>query len=630
MTLPTIASCQQIAIEKLDDENVIIEGIAGSGKTSTLFYIAKRYRLRVLFLTYSDELRRVAWNRCQSLGIENVDTFTYRSFTKRYLNGELINGPVNHELMSRSFDGMRRLWDIIVLDEVQDFDPAIYWLVMKLFEAHGERAYRVCVIGDTSQSVYGETGPKFMNLAHVLFAMTTVPWVRIVYNYSFRLTSEMCKWLNTEILREDRLCSTTSDGIDVENAWLRYAEWAKVSDFVCMSLGQSLQPSDIMVTYDDRSRNNVALESVIVYIRRTIKMFVSTHSLVGDVTIAPFRRLKGLEAKIVIVVGFDSSSNRRWRHAREQLSCPNPWYVGLTRASKKLLLISFLPNEQWQENLPVLPFVSGFAPQNLLSRSDDCPGNVVDVHRLVSGLREELVSKFKKMMTVGASYTNMPAIELPTTNRQVIGDRRLSVSCDRLTAYLVLIEHCMKVMGCSFDSYRYDWKLGQKLEWIYMLVQRQVSEDYIELTSFDWLAGKTRELWQCINRMRNLGLKHSRMIDIFKPLAYSHTVCNITVRDLIHITETDTTGVASLWLVIMTNGIEDVHYMQAIMYAYMHYKENSYVPVVQIYSPLHDKQWTINPMEVNDLTLCAETIMSLYVKVTETTDKAFIDALYGS
>ena len=81
-TLPNISLEQQNIIKLLEEQNnVIVESVAGSGKTTTNLYIAKSFpKLNILLLTYNAKLKVETRDRIDSLNITNIETHSYHSF----------------------------------------------------------------------------------------------------------------------------------------------------------------------------------------------------------------------------------------------------------------------------------------------------------------------------------------------------------------------------------------------------------------------------------------------------------------------------------------------------------------------------------------------------------------------
>ena len=81
MFLPVISNEQNNIIEKLKNNNVVVESVAGSGKTTTSLYIAKYFsNNKILLLTYNAKLKLETREKIKNLEIKNMEIHSYHSF----------------------------------------------------------------------------------------------------------------------------------------------------------------------------------------------------------------------------------------------------------------------------------------------------------------------------------------------------------------------------------------------------------------------------------------------------------------------------------------------------------------------------------------------------------------------
>lgn len=86
--LPPISDEQKEIIEAIKKNNVVVDSVAGSGKTTTALYIAKNLpEEKILLLTYNRKLRLETEKKCKELLITNMEVYTYHAFCVRYFNG---------------------------------------------------------------------------------------------------------------------------------------------------------------------------------------------------------------------------------------------------------------------------------------------------------------------------------------------------------------------------------------------------------------------------------------------------------------------------------------------------------------------------------------------------------------
>ena len=81
MILPNISDEQLTIVNNLGLNNVIVDSVAGSGKTTTNIYIAKKYSdLNILLLTYNAKLKMETREKVSNLNITNLEVHSYHSF----------------------------------------------------------------------------------------------------------------------------------------------------------------------------------------------------------------------------------------------------------------------------------------------------------------------------------------------------------------------------------------------------------------------------------------------------------------------------------------------------------------------------------------------------------------------
>ena len=89
-----------------NDKNVIVDAVAGSGKTTTISFIAQdNLKKKILILTYNTKLKIETRQKFEKLKLENCEIHTYHSFGQNHYEADcstdrgliLINeGSVKH------------------------------------------------------------------------------------------------------------------------------------------------------------------------------------------------------------------------------------------------------------------------------------------------------------------------------------------------------------------------------------------------------------------------------------------------------------------------------------------------------------------------------------------------------
>ena len=90
--LPEISDEQQLIVDAIKiDNNVIVNAVAGSGKTTTVCHIAKTLpKKRILLLTYNKRLKSETSKTLMNYGITNVYTSNYHSFCYNWSSTSIL------------------------------------------------------------------------------------------------------------------------------------------------------------------------------------------------------------------------------------------------------------------------------------------------------------------------------------------------------------------------------------------------------------------------------------------------------------------------------------------------------------------------------------------------------------
>ena len=88
--LPSISKEQKQIINYLEENNnVIVNAVAGSGKTTTNLHIANHFpHLKILLITYNAKLKLETREKIKITGFKNIETHSYHSFCVKYYDSE--------------------------------------------------------------------------------------------------------------------------------------------------------------------------------------------------------------------------------------------------------------------------------------------------------------------------------------------------------------------------------------------------------------------------------------------------------------------------------------------------------------------------------------------------------------
>lgn len=361
---------QQSAIQDIKTQNIIVDSVAGSGKTTLCLHIALEYSTsNILLLTYNSKLKLETRKKVNQLGIDNMEVHSYHSFCVKYYDHQCFTDSGIIQLLKKEeIKPKRRFdYDMIIVDEAQDMSPLYFELVCQIIQ-HNYRKFRMCIMGDKNQSIYqfNKADERYITMGNIIFenAWNQQKWKLNHLSQSFRITHEMSEFMNHCFLREDRLKSMK------HNVKPRY--------IICDTFGESLGSSNRVYkevknylkegyTFDEifilapsvkniqspvrQLANQLSDEGIPIHVPVSDEEKLDEDILKGKIAFSTFHQVKGLERKVVIVYNMDSSYFEFFKKDSNPLVCPNEIYVACTRASEKLTLLHHYQNDY-------LPFVN--------------------------------------------------------------------------------------------------------------------------------------------------------------------------------------------------------------------------------------------------------------------------------
>lgn len=347
------ASSEQLdIINCLSDYNVIVDAVAGSGKTTTILHIALKYNVSILNLTYNRKLKDETNIRAMNCNLTNLECCTYHGFCRKYLNMTgYTDFDIDRCLRERNDNNLGN-WGIIIIDEAQDITFTYYKVIKKILLANIDA--KICILGDRYQSIYqfNDADPRFIIYADQIFNYNRFEWVRKNLSTSYRLTNKMADFLNHCVLGIDRI-KTVKEGKDVS-----YICTNLYSDQICNLVIDIIKkckyrPDDIFILAPSvrpkldpttknpiqKLANTLTNHGIPILIPNNDNDKISEKVSKGKLLFSSFHQTKGLERKLVIVLSFDTSYFEFYNRHDDINICPNIIYVALTRATYKLIVV---------------------------------------------------------------------------------------------------------------------------------------------------------------------------------------------------------------------------------------------------------------------------------------------------
>jgi hypothetical protein len=349
---------QQTAIDFiLAGENVVLDAVAGSGKSTTVLSLARQVPLttKILQLAYNAILRKEVQAKLKEREIKNVTVHTFHSLAVKYY---LLSAHTDTGLRKIVREDMRPKipipkYQIIVLDESQDMSFLYFQFMVKFAFDMGER-FQLCILGDYMQGIYEFKGADIRSLTHAHIIWKNHPLLssrvfrQCTLQTSYRITNQHARFNNDVLLGMPRL-KAVKNGPPVEyirnnRTNLEKTVIAKIQQWI----RTGVSPGDIFVlaaSVKGLNSNVRKMENALV--ERGIPCYVPIFDtegiedkvIEGKVVFSTFHSVKGRERPYVLIMGFDQSYFDMYGQDFSTDKCPNVFYVACTRSTNKLILL---------------------------------------------------------------------------------------------------------------------------------------------------------------------------------------------------------------------------------------------------------------------------------------------------
>ena len=350
--------------------NVVVDAIAGSGKSTTILTIANDLtEKRFLQITYNAMLRKEFRDKIDGLGITNIEVHTYHSFAVKYFSSSGFTDTGIRQILYMDKSTEYKVipaYDIVVIDECQDMTPLYYTFIRRVLEGMPSNSVQLLILGDFMQGLYEFKGAdtRFLTRAsHIwrghTFLKAPDDFVSLTLKTSYRITNQMASFMNNAMLGEDRLhaCREGSPVIYIRNT---RANMEKIVIYhIRKLLAEGDLPSDIFILGSSvkglnspiRRMENILVDSNIpCHVPMIDVEGIDERVAEGKVVFSTFHTVKGRQRKYVFVLGFDNSYFSIYGRKLDPKECPSTLYVACTRATHKMWL---LENDHYQNDRPL-------------------------------------------------------------------------------------------------------------------------------------------------------------------------------------------------------------------------------------------------------------------------------------
>ena len=585
--LPPISPQQAEIVDAVEHHNLIIDSVAGSGKTTTILYMAKKHaNKRMLLLTYNARLRLETKAKAELCGLDILTAHTFHSLGVAHVGKacRTDRGLITFTNGNKTID--IGAYDILIIDECQDMTLLYYkWVKRVLGAIFASGVFpRLCVIGDKNQSIYRFAGAdaRFITRADEIYSGcsdTYAPhtWKRLQLNVSYRLTHEMANFLNKCILGEDRIIAAKHGPLPKYN--IKYDFGGTIAEINNL-LANGYTYDDIFIlapSVRSTNKNNpirrlaniLTANRVPIYVPMTDDIKHDEEVSRGKIVFSSFHQSKGLERRAVFVLGIDASYFKYYARDESQDSCPNVLYVALTRAKEYLSIY----HSQSQATCKFMRTAEASKYANLCGVLT-APENVVPVVTCAVGVTALLTHLSATVLENCMRYFRYIRLRPPTTHINIPS------KCEQTIIGKKYVEEVSEINGTAIPSY-YEYKTRGTMTIAnavrvnvapfttprllhianqYIAKTTQLDFKLRQIVSYDWL--KDDVLDEAYTRLHAELTRLDAEVPIFEQSVYT-TVSNVNIAGSMDmITDTRMIELKTV------ESLSPEHFIQTAIYAY--------------------------------------------------------------
>lgn len=443
MDLPNPTEEQIDIINNLKHHNVIVQASAGSGKTSTSFLIAKHNPdLKILLLTYSSKLKDDSRIKAQEFGVENIEIHSFHAFAVKYYNRSAFN-DIKKALNSKA---KTFSYDIIIIDESQDMDFNLYKFVKNIIRDNTNEA-KLCVLGDSCQTIFHfkKSDHRFITLSDKIYP-SKLKWSKNKLTESFRVPKEICTFINKSMMKYQKIVSKKSTK---KPRYLICNLYKDSYDEVEYYLNLCYKPEDIFIIAPSvksesspaRALANLLTEnSIPIMVSNSDEDAINPDEILNKIAIITIHQSKGLERKVVIFLGFDSSYFEFYKKDHDVSICPNELYVACTRAKERLSVLHGY-NKGYLEFLELRNCCEFLCIRNIKETKNFTINKTYTVSKLTQYLCDDYIEEALNFIKLETLKISSNKISVKNTVGDYLSENVSTITGIAIPAYFEHIKH---------------------------------------------------------------------------------------------------------------------------------------------------------------------------------------------
>lgn len=476
---------QQEIITDCQTHNLIIDSVAGSGKTTTNMFIAQRYpEQNILLLTYNAKLKLETRAKAKEWGLSNIEVHSYHSFcVKYYSKTAFTDAGITKFLKQKNTStpttqNLTKKYNIIVIDEAQDMSNTYFALVCRIWRDNQNPACKLIICGDVNQCIFRFNGAdsRYISLADLVYAefRHDIQWKMLRLATSFRCPVEVTQFVNKCVLKSDRMHGVRS--IDHKPRYVvcdtfgyttqRNPKASRPYQEVMYYLKQGYRYEEIFIIAPSikagsgnspvrRLANALSTAGIPIFVPAGDEDKLDEDVCHGKLVFASFHQVKGLERKAVIIFNFDASYFKYYSKGSDPKVCPNELYVALTRTKERMTMFHHVGNDA----LHFLDMNHKYVEYECRAFGSDSSagkaGHAIEkpqelaVTQLISHMSESVIARAMEFFTVTRIRNKAGVIKIKTKTEQ----GALTESVAELNGLLIPAVYEYRTMG-NMEMYK--------------------------------------------------------------------------------------------------------------------------------------------------------------------------------
>lgn len=624
--LPQPSPEQLKIIESILTHNIIVDSVAGSGKTTTILLMALYYpQFQFTLITYNKKLKIETKEKILLYNIPNLTAYSYHSFCVKHYDPQChTDKGIINMLKENPPPKINFNFNILIIDEAQDMQPTYYELICKII-TNNSHPIKICIIGDYKQCIYhfNSADPRYITQSQKIFQtpLTNFPFKSLTLSQTFRLTKPMTEFINNCLIHENKLISNklssfkpryiitnVFDSNQIFQIFQSYKNNGYTNeDFFIIAPSVKNKKSPLIQFSEILSKNEIP-----IHVPLSDEEKLEEKILKGKVSFSTYHQTKGLERKITFVFNFDATYYQFYNKLASPDVLSNELYVATTRSQEHLILFHHYTNNFFNFIIPeLLPLYTNFQNCGLHLQSLE-PSTTINIP-VTELIRYLPISSITNILT----YIQTKQIKTDPTKKINI---KTTIESNNLH------EEISDITGTAIPSY-YELQTHQTLSIIntkhpekyqsllHIFPNNKVSKTIIpskitipillqlsnihnslqsgynhklkQITTYDWLTEK--QLTKCMERLSShlpsKNTNHEFLVE--QIIMTKHIYGNIDCID--HDNKI-------MWEFKCTTELKDTHIIQLAIYSYMHQVQYNKSYTCYLYNILTNEkiQITIN------------------------------------